>query len=44
MQTLEMVQEKDYGVVLLDLMMPDMDGLQVLESFRKLDSSTGNRS
>jgi len=38
-QTLELVKEKDYNVVLLDLMMPDMDGLQVLEEFRKSESS-----
>jgi len=38
-QTLEMVREKDYSVVLLDLMMPDMDGLQVLEEFRKVENS-----
>ena len=29
-QALEMIREQDYGVVLLDLMMPDMDGLEVL--------------
>jgi DNA-binding NtrC family response regulator len=36
---LQLVREKDYSVVLLDLMMPDMDGLQVLEEFGKLDPS-----
>jgi DNA-binding NtrC family response regulator len=33
-QALDMVRGEDYRVVLLDLMMPDMDGLQVLESFQ----------
>src|SRR5271157_3860996 len=34
-QALEMIQEREYGVVLLDLMMPDMDGLRVLEELKK---------
>jgi DNA-binding NtrC family response regulator len=34
-QALEMIREKDYGVMLLDLMMPDVDGFQVLEELRK---------
>ena len=34
-QALEMIRDKDYGVMLLDLMMPDMDGLQVLEELKK---------
>src|SRR5437867_4226920 len=38
-QALEKARESDYSVVLLDLMMPDMDGLQVLEEFRKLESN-----
>ncbi len=38
-RTLEMVREKDYSVVLLDLMLPDMDGLRVLEELQKGDSS-----
>jgi DNA-binding NtrC family response regulator len=37
-QALEMIREQDYGVVLLDLMMPDMDGLEVLEELKKVDS------
>ncbi len=36
-QALAKVQGGDYAVVLLDLMMPDMDGLLVLESFRKIE-------
>jgi DNA-binding NtrC family response regulator len=34
-QAVELVRERDYGAILLDLMMPDMDGLQVLEEFKK---------
>jgi DNA-binding NtrC family response regulator len=37
-QALEMVREKDYGVALLDLMMPELDGLQVLEELNKLEA------
>ena len=36
-QALEMVRDRDYGAVLLDLMLPDMDGLAVLEEFGKLE-------
>jgi DNA-binding NtrC family response regulator len=36
-QAIEKVRENDYGVVLLDLMMPEMDGLQVLAELNKLD-------
>jgi DNA-binding NtrC family response regulator len=35
-QALEMVRQEDYGAVLLDLMMPDMDGIEVLEKFQKM--------
>ena len=38
-QALQRVRDSDYGVVLLDLMMPDMDGLKVLEGFQKLDNN-----
>jgi DNA-binding NtrC family response regulator len=38
-QALELIRERDYGVMLLDLMMPDMNGLQVLEELRKTDNS-----
>ena len=38
-QALDMVRGEDYRVVLLDLMMPDMDGLQVLESFQARESA-----
>jgi DNA-binding NtrC family response regulator len=34
-----MIREKDYGVLLLDLMMPDVDGLQVLEELKKIENS-----
>jgi DNA-binding NtrC family response regulator len=33
-QTLEMIREGEYGALLLDLIMPDMDGLQVLEELQ----------
>ena len=35
-QALEMIRDKDYGVLLLDLMMPDMDGFQVLAELKKM--------
>ncbi|MBN2242168.1 MAG: sigma-54-dependent Fis family transcriptional regulator [Acidobacteria bacterium] len=31
-RALEMIRNREYGAVLLDLMLPDMDGLQVLEA------------
>ena len=31
------IREKEYGVVLLDLMLPDIDGLEVLEELQKLE-------
>ncbi|MBM3347475.1 MAG: response regulator [Betaproteobacteria bacterium] len=37
-QALARVRENDYAVVLLDLMMPEMDGFRVLEDLRKLDA------
>ncbi len=37
-QALDMVPNGDYGVVLLDLMMPDLDGLDVLASLQKIES------
>jgi len=33
----EMVRDQEYDVALLDLMMPDIDGLQVLETLQKLE-------
>ena len=36
-RALEMIREKDYGVMLLDLMMPDVDGFQVLEQLTGTD-------
>jgi DNA-binding NtrC family response regulator len=37
-QALDQVKGNEYGVVLLDLMMPNLDGLQVLEEFNKLEN------
>jgi DNA-binding NtrC family response regulator len=37
-RALEMIREKDYGVLILDLMMPDIDGLQVLEELKKTEN------
>jgi len=38
-EALQRVREETYGVVLLDLMMPDMDGLEVLDEFRKIENA-----
>ena len=38
-QALEMIREREYGVILLDLMMPGMDGLQLLEELKKTDNN-----
>jgi CheY-like chemotaxis protein len=38
-QALEMIRDTNYAVVLLDLMMPEMDGLQVLEELKKMSNS-----
>jgi DNA-binding NtrC family response regulator len=37
-QTLKMVREREYGALLLDLIMPDMDGLQVLEELQDFEN------
>jgi len=37
-QTLERIRSREYGAVLLDLMLPDMDGLQVLEELNEIDN------
>jgi DNA-binding NtrC family response regulator len=37
-QALEMIREKDYAVLLLDLMMPVMDGFEVLEELKKSEN------
>ncbi|MCL2878053.1 MAG: sigma-54 dependent transcriptional regulator [Acidobacteria bacterium] len=36
-EALARMREKEYGVVLLDLMLPDIDGLDVLEEMQKLE-------
>ncbi len=38
-QALEMIQDEDYDAMLLDLMMPEVDGIQVLEELRKIENS-----
>jgi DNA-binding NtrC family response regulator len=38
-QALEMLRDKDYSVILLDLMLPGIDGLRVLEEMKKNESS-----
>ncbi len=38
-QALEMIREKEYGVILLDLMMPEIDGIGVLEELSKTENS-----
>ena len=38
-RALELIREKEYEVVLLDLMMPELDGLQVLEELKKIENS-----
>jgi DNA-binding NtrC family response regulator len=38
-QALEMIRDRDYGVVLLDLMMPDIDGFQVLQELKREENS-----
>jgi DNA-binding NtrC family response regulator len=38
-QALELIREKEYEVILLDLMMPELDGLQVLEELKKIENS-----
>ena len=34
-QALEMALENDYDAILLDIMMPEMDGIEVCEELRK---------
>ncbi|MEJ2245717.1 MAG: sigma-54 dependent transcriptional regulator [Acidobacteriota bacterium] len=37
-QTLKMVREREYEALLLDLMMPDMDGIQILEELQDFEN------
>ncbi len=37
-QALDMIRDGDYGLLLLDLMLPDMDGLGVLEKLGQFDN------
>ncbi len=36
---LEMIRDKEYGVMLLDLMMPEVDGFQVLEELKNIENA-----
>ncbi|HSW40127.1 MAG TPA: response regulator, partial [Acidobacteriota bacterium] len=38
-QALDKIRDTEYGVILLDLMMPDIDGLQVLEEMAAIENS-----
>jgi DNA-binding NtrC family response regulator len=38
-RALELIREKEYEVILLDLMMPELDGLQVLEKLKTIENS-----
>jgi len=38
-QALEMIQDQDYDAMLLDLMMPEVDGIRVLEELKKIENS-----
>ncbi|MDZ7725428.1 MAG: response regulator [candidate division KSB1 bacterium] len=37
---LELIRKNDYDLVLTDIMMPEMDGMQVLDELQKMDSRT----
>lgn len=36
-EAIEMVQKKAYDAIIVDLMMPEMDGLQLLEKLKKIN-------
>ena len=41
-KAIEMVQQKDYDIVFMDHMMPEMDGIETLHKIRALDVKYGN--
>lgn len=41
MQCLEMVEQKEYDLILMDYMMPEMDGAETMEAIRKKEASLG---